>query len=127
MPLETEKTLLKKLKKFETKNEFINPDLNLSLLAVDLKTNTKYLSHIINTHKKKDFNNYVNELRIFYIIQKIQEDPKYLNYKISYLSKESGFSSHSKFATVFKNTTGLTPSAFLHQVRTVDLKEKVTI
>lgn len=126
MPLETEKTLLKKLKKFEAKNEFINPDLNLSLLAVDLKTNTKYLSHIINTHKKKDFNNYVNELRVFYIIQKIQEDPKYLNYKISYLSEESGFSSHSKFTTIFKNTTGLTPSAFLHQVRIVDVKEKVT-
>lgn len=127
MPKETELALLRKLKAFEANGEFTNPDLSLSSLAVDLKTNTKYLSHIINNHKKKDFNNYINELRVLSIIHKIQEDPKYQSYKISYLSEECGFSSHSKFTTVFKKSTGLTPSAFLYQVKTADGKEEVTL
>jgi len=117
MPEETEMSLLQKLEKFEKNQEFLNPNLSLTLLAANLRINTKYLSHVINNHKKKDFNNYVNELRVFYIIQKIQTDPSYLNYKISYLANECGFSSHSKFATVFKNTTGFTPSTFLDRVR----------
>ena len=117
MPEETELALLRKLEAFETNNEFTNPNLSLSSLSVDLQTNTKYLSYIINTHKKKDFNNYINDLRVYYIINVIRNTPVYLNYKISYLSKESGFSSHSKFTSIFKKTTGLTPSAFLNQVK----------
>src|SRR5690606_28856983 len=100
---ETELTLLRKLEEFETDLGFTNPNLSLASLSDDLQTNTKYLSYVINTHKKKDFNNYINDLRVFYIIGIIQETPVYLNYKISYLSKECGFSSHSRFATVFKN------------------------
>src|SRR5690606_11609613 len=117
MPEETELALLRKLEAFEINNEFTNPNLSLSSLSVDLQTNTKYLSYIINTHKKKDFNNYINDLRVYYIINVIRNTPVYLNYKISYLSKESGFSSHSKFTSIFKKTTGLTPSAFLNQVK----------
>lgn len=118
MPKQTEERLLIELEEFEQKKEFTNPNVNLSVLSVKLNTNTKYLSHIINTHKKKDFNNYINELRVFYFIKVVQANPEYLNYKISYLSEKCGFSSHSKFTTVFKNTTGLTPSVFLKQVRT---------
>src|SRR5690606_8859806 len=117
MPLDTETELLKKLEKFENDNEFLNNNLSLALLSANLNTNTKYLSHIINKHKKKDFSSYINELRILYIVQKIKKDPNYHNYKISYLASECGFSSHSKFATVFRNTTGLTPSSFLHTER----------
>ena len=127
MPEETELMLLQKLEEFERKKEFTNPNLRLSVLAADFKTNTKYLSYVINTHKNKDFNNYVNDLRIYYIIKAIQENPNYLNYKISYLSKECGFSSHSKFATIFKNTTGLTPSSFIKQVKAANMEEKVSV
>lgn len=117
MTEETELGLLQKLEDFEKKNAFKNPNLSLTSLAVDFQTNTKYLSYVINTHKKKDFNNYINDLRVYYIINVIQNNPKYLNYKISYLSEECGFSSHSKFTSIFRNTTGLTPSAFLDQVK----------
>lgn len=127
MSEETELALLQKLDAFELKNQFTIPSLNLSSLAVDLQTNTKYLSYIINTHKGKDFNNYINDLRVYYIMKVIQNNPEYLNYKISYLSTECGFSSHSKFTHVFKNTTGLTPSAFLNHVRKSNQQKIKTI
>lgn len=113
MSAEVEKAILKKLLFFEQSDKFTNKSITLSALSVMLETNSKYLSYVINKHKKKDFNGYINELRIFYIIKKLEQTPTYLNYKISYLAEECGFSSHSKFTAVFKTVTGMSPSSFM--------------
>lgn len=110
---ETEEMLLERLELFEKNMDFLDSDISLSSIAGRFKTNTKYLSYVINKHKKKDFSTYINELKIHYIIEKIENDPKYRSYKISYLAKECKFSSHSKFTTTFKAVTGLSPSLFL--------------
>ncbi|MFC7525802.1 tetratricopeptide repeat protein [Parapedobacter sp. GCM10030251] len=113
MPESTKRELLKKLERFESTQQFTDRNISIAVLAGKMKTNTKYLSYIINNCRHKDFNSYVNELRINYIISKMNEDDRYLNYKISYLAEECGFATHSQFATVFKNITGLSPSAFM--------------
>lgn len=109
----TEQVILKKLEKFEQSHKFVNPNLNLQGLSKLLGTNTKYLSLVINKHKSLSFNQYINELRINYIISKLKNEPKYRKYKISYLAEESGFSSPSTFTTIFKNSIGLSPSIFI--------------
>ncbi len=115
IPNAVEKDLLEKLQKFEESEKFTNPKLTISSLALHMKTNTSYLSEVINKYKGKNFNTYINELRIAYICQKIYNNKTYQNYKISYLAEESGFTSHSSFATVFRNITGISPSAFLRE------------
>lgn len=110
---ETEKQLLIGLKEFETGTDYTRSDMSISFLAARLNTNNKYLSDVIKRHKAKNFNGYINELRINYIIEKLKTEPVYLNYKISYLAEESGFSSHSSFTTVFKSVTGISPTKFL--------------
>lgn len=113
VPEEIEIQLLKKLKKFESSQKFTSKNLLISTLANSLGTNTTYLSSVINQHKNKNFNNYINELRVNYIIQKLNTDPKYLKYKISHLAEEAGFSTHDTFTTTFKNLTGISPSQFI--------------
>jgi len=113
VPEETELLLLQKLDKFEAGKKFTNSDMSIALLASQMDTNTKYLSDVINRHKGKNFNAFINELRINYIIEKIKDNPVYFNYKVSYLATECGFSSHSSFATVFKSVTGISPTAFM--------------
>ncbi|MGO3181782.1 MAG: helix-turn-helix domain-containing protein [Aequorivita sp.] len=113
VPEEIEAALLQKLKKFEAGKKFTNQDMSIALLASQFDTNTKYLSEVINRQKGKNFNSYINELRINYIIEKLKTYPIYFNYKVSYLAKECGFSSHSSFATVFKSVTGISPSKFM--------------
>lgn len=115
IPEVIEQELLLKLSKFEKSGKFTNPKLTISNLALSFKTNTSYLSDVINNHKGKNFNAYINELRIAYICDKIYNNKEYLNFKISYLAEESGFTSHSAFATVFKNVTGISPSAFIRE------------
>lgn len=113
IPVETEQLLLLKLKKFEASTKFINKEMSLAMLSAQMDTNTKYLSEIINRHRNDNFNTYINKLRIAYIIDKMKSDASYLNYKISYLATESGFSSHSSFATIFKSITGIAPTTFI--------------
>lgn len=90
--------------------------MSLSWLAAYCKTNSKYLSFCINKHKGKDFNNYINELRIEYIILKLINNPVYKKYKIATLAEEAGFSSQNKFSMIFKSVTSITPSAFIKQL-----------
>ncbi len=114
IPKETEALLLSKLEKFESGKKYLSKDISLAQMAAIFDTNTKYLSEVINKYKKKNFNAYINELRISYIVSKLKSDPKYLNYKVSYLAEECGFSSHSIFSAAFKSATGITPNVFIH-------------
>lgn len=118
---EKEMAILQKLNSFEQTNKFLSKNVSLGLIASQLDTNTKYLSDIINRHKEKNFNTYINELRIKYILNKLTSDSNYLNYKISYLAEESGFSSHSSFVSAFKSYTGTTPTIF---IKTINLTQK---
>ncbi|MDF2930699.1 MAG: helix-turn-helix protein [Chryseobacterium sp.] len=113
----TEKKLLAKLEKFENSILFTRNSISLPYLATYCDTNTKYLSYIINNFKHKDFNNYINELRINYIIGKLKSDSKYQKYKIASLAAEAGFSSQSKFATAFKKITNTSPSHYLQTLK----------
>lgn len=117
LPQKTENEILQKLEAFETSNDFLDKDMSFSVLIGRMNTNTKYLRQVLKKHKKKDYNNYINELRINYIVHKLKTDPEYLNYKISYLADESGFSSHSKFSADFKRVVELSPSEFIDSIK----------
>ena len=117
IPKKTEQEILQKLAEFEASNDFLDKDISMSVLIGRLNTNTKYLRQVLKKHKEKDYNNYINELRINYILDKLQTNPEYLNYKISYLADESGFSSHSKFSSDFKSIVGLSPTEFINKIQ----------
>lgn len=114
---ETEQAIFTKLKKFEASGKFRSKDISLAALAVQIDTNTKYLSEIINEHYGKNFNSYINMLRIDFIVKKLKTDPAFMHYKISYLASECGFSTHSIFSTVFKANTGISPNIFIELLK----------
>src|SRR5690606_33931162 len=122
---ESENQILAGLEKFEAGKKFTNKDMSLGMLAAQLNTNTKYLSEVINRQKQKNFNSYINELRINYITEKIKSDPNYLNFKVSYLAEECGFSSHSTFTSVFKPMVGVSPIMFVEFVKDEMKREKL--
>lgn len=117
MTPETERKILAKLDKFEEATLFLRNNISLPYVASYCNTNTKYLSHLINNYKHKDFSNYINELRINYILKKLTNNPQYHKYKIAALAEEAGFSSQSKFAAAFKKITSTAPSQYLQGLR----------
>jgi len=113
---EKEEEILQKLEEFEQSDRFLNKNMSLSLLSSQMEINTKYLSEVINNSKEKNFNGYINELRINHIAHLLRTNPTFLNYKVSYLAEYSGFSSHSTFTTVFKSITGMSPNAYIQEI-----------
>lgn len=115
--VKTQNEILKKLLEFEASNDFLNKDMSISVLTGQLNTNTKYLRQILKKYKNKNYNTYINDLRINFIVNKLKSDPEYLNYKISYLANESGFSSHSKFTAEFRRAVLICPSEFINGIK----------
>lgn len=114
---EKEQEILDKLNKFEKKQQFLSSAVSLSSLSAQIGTNTNYLSSIIKKHKESNFNGYLNQLRIDYIVIKLKQNPEYLNYKISYLAEECGFSSHTVFSRIFIDKMGIPPSKFIEYLK----------
>lgn len=117
IPKEKEKEILDNLNLFEESKKFLDNNMSLATLSAQLGTNTKYLSEIINKYKDRNFNSYINELRITYAIQLLSADKSYHQYKISYIAEICGFTSHSVFTKVFKSVTGFSPFEFIQNIK----------
>ncbi|WP_296150424.1 AraC family transcriptional regulator [uncultured Flavobacterium sp.] len=115
---EVEKRIMRHLSIFEKKHLFLSPNISLSSMSKDFATNGSYLSAIIKKHKNSNFNNYINDLRIEYIILKFKTHPEYFNYKIAYLAEECGFASYAVFHRAFVQKTGISPSKFISSLKT---------
>lgn len=108
--------ILKGLEDFEIKNEFLRSDMTLTILAKKIKTNTKYLSNIIKYYKKKTFVNYINDLRINYVINRLKEDSQFRKFTLQAISNEIGFKKTESFTKAFKKVNGITPSYFIQEL-----------
>lgn len=113
---ETEKRILNQLEAFENSEEFLKPNLTISLLSTQLNTNSKYLSEVIKSHKSHSFSSYINQLKINYIVHKLYNEPKYRNYKTSHLAEVCGYASPQVFFVAFKKVNGVTPSYFIQKL-----------
>ncbi|WP_312994180.1 helix-turn-helix domain-containing protein [Chryseobacterium flavum] len=109
-------TILKELKNFEAKEQFLNKGVTLVSLAKKIKTNTKYLSEIINTHKGKNFAAYLNDLRIDYAINRLADDKKFRSYKVASIAEELGYNNEQAFTLAFKKRTGTPLSIYLKEI-----------
>lgn len=109
--------ILYKLNQFEVNNKFIDPDISLNRLAADLNTNALYLSTIINKYKKTNFNNYINSLRIKYIVELINNNNKYQNYSLKGLALEVGFKTARHFSNQFLKFKGVKPLDYINNIK----------
>ncbi|MEW7289951.1 helix-turn-helix domain-containing protein [Aquimarina sp. 2304DJ70-9] len=108
--------ILSNLKSFEESKKFVNREINLNHVALELNTNSKYLSKVVNLHKEKTFTQYINDLRIDYFIDQFQKDKKYSNYTIKAIAEEVGFNTANAFSKAFYKKTGKYPSDFIKEL-----------
>lgn len=104
--------ILKQLERFEKGRGFLKEDLTLAKLAASFNANTKYLSRVIAHYKGMGIVEYLNDLKIDYIIELLTHKKAYRNYNYEALAKEAGFSSVQRFVRAFKQSTGRSPSYF---------------
>lgn len=109
--------ILNQLEDFENENKFLDPQISQKLLSEELGTNSTYFSKIINTYKGKNFTLYINDLRLDYIIDHLQNDVKYINMDVKELASIAGFSSTENFSDNFRRKFDLKPSVFIKMMK----------
>jgi len=111
--LNENKRVLRLIDLFMQKGEFPKNNNSISFYAKSLETTEEHLKYLLEIINENDFDSYINKLKIISIIDKIEKNPEYRKYRVDVLADEAGFSSKRKFATVFENITGFSPSKFI--------------
>ncbi len=112
--------ILNDLKTFEEKKLYLRQDCTLGYVAKKLKTNTTYLSSVINTYKEKSFKVYLTELRINEALIQLKNDAKLRSYTIKAIAEEFGFKRSETFSRAFKSQTGIYPSSYIKSLQNQD-------
>ena len=108
--------ILKRLEVFEKQQKYLTPDVSLQSLSKDLQTNPNYLSRVINFIRDKNFSQYLNDLRIAYALDALQEKPTFLRYSIKAIALECGYTNATSFSRAFYKQTGLYPSFYIKKL-----------
>ena len=105
--------LLTRIRKaLKEKTILFNPDFSLNMLAQTVKSNTKYVSWVINQTYGKNFKTLLNELRVQEAPKMLDDFENYGNYTIQAISEDVGYKSSTSFILAFKRIIGMTPSVY---------------
>jgi PAS domain S-box-containing protein len=97
---------------FEKEQLYLNTDLKLGAIASRLKTNSKYLSQVVNNQTGENLLHFVNRYRVEEAKKKITE--KAYHHLTTYgIAQTCGFKNKSTFYKVFREITGMTPKHYI--------------
>lgn len=96
-----------------------DPELTIGALAEKLGVQPHELSRIINQGLKKNFPEFISELRVAEVARKMK-DPAYNRMTLLGIAYDSGFNSKTSFHRIFKELTGKSPATYQK-----DLKKEV--
>lgn len=102
-------------------NVYLEPDLTLATLSEKLNTNRTYLTKAIQKEYNLSYLDFINGYRIKEAI-KILASEESKNLSIDGIAGMAGFNNRVTFAKIFKQSTGMSPSAFIKNLD--ELKEE---
>jgi len=114
--LTKENEIVEKLLDLERNLEYLNTDFTLAYVAKKIKTNTTYLSYVVNKRFGKSFGEYTNELKINYAIHKMITCDEYRKKSTQATAESVGFKNAGSFAKSFRKRTGVSPAQFANNI-----------
>ncbi len=98
----------------ETNRPYRNSELTLQELADLLRISPHNLSEVINTQLRQNFFDFINRYRVREVMENLTS-PDLQHLKILSIAFDAGFNSKTSFNTIFKKSTGQTPSEYRAQ------------
>lgn len=92
-----------------------NHDLKLDILADEMKMQRHHITQVLSVQKGKNFNFYVNEMRIRHACRLIEEG-KNDDVSLADIGYMSGFNSKSTFYRWFREIKNMTPAQYLEKL-----------
>lgn len=102
-------------KLMEENKAYLDPELNLSDLALQANMSRAQLSEIINSGFHKNFNDFVNTYRVEAFKTMLKED-KQKQLSLVGMAYQCGFNSKATFNRVFKKLTSNSPTEYLQSI-----------
>jgi YesN/AraC family two-component response regulator len=96
---------------------FCSKDFSLDKLAELVKSNSRYVSQVINECFDKNFTSYVNDFRVNLAKIRLADFDSFGNYTIKAIGESVGFKSQTSFTNIFKAMTGMTPAIYQKMAR----------
>ena len=93
------------------------PDFSLQQLAVQVGSNYKYVSQVVNERYGKSFKQVLNEQRVREACRILNEPNQSAHLTIEAIAANLGFNSRSNFTVTFKRITGISPSDFMKMAK----------
>jgi len=112
--------ILEKITDFENRKGYLKKDIDATKLAKAFGTNYKYLSRVIRLHRDNGYTNYINSLRVDYMVARLKEEPLLRRYANAALAEEAGFSTTQHFTKAFKKRTGISPGYFVGELNKIE-------
>lgn len=97
--------------KIVLEKKYRDAEYSAKQLAVDLQTNTRYISAVINLRFQQNYSSLVNELRIrdaLYLLI----DQRYADCTVEDIATMVGFSNRQSFYAAFYRIKGMTPKEY---------------
>jgi len=108
--------IIERLQYFEKNQGYLKANLTLDKLAKSFKTNSKYLSVVLKNTKEKGVSQYINDLRIAYVIKRLKSDTTFRRFTVKAIANDIGFNTDQAFSKAFYKKTGIYPSYFIKEV-----------
>lgn len=99
----------------ECQKVYLNSHINLDRFAESCGLKSRDVSVILNKHYKKNFFEFINELRVEEVKNKLRDES---DMTILEIAMAAGFNSHSAFQRFFKRLVGVTPSEYRRKLST---------
>jgi AraC-like DNA-binding protein len=109
------------LKLFEQNEGYLKNSTTLSGIARNIGTNQRYLSQYINHSKGVGFPEYINTLRIEYVLKRLSQsyvnrEDRFRIWSMSEVAKAAGFGSREYYAKAFFKYTNMKHRTYINQL-----------
>jgi AraC-like DNA-binding protein len=118
---ENQQLIMIQLEKFENSKKFLSKGITLSWLAVELGTNSRYVSAIIAYYRGKNVTKYLNDSKIDYLVHLLLTDPELRKYTNEVLAEKIGFGSTQIFTKAFNYRMNKSPNQFISELKNKEL------
>lgn len=97
------------------KKPFLNPDFDISTIAIDLNIPQNQVSDCISIVMKTKFSKLKSKLRILHAVELLKKDTV-SKLTIEAIGSKCGFKTRSNFYAAFKTETGVTPTEYIEHL-----------
>jgi AraC-like DNA-binding protein len=95
---------------FTTNTPFLKPRYTIRDLSAEIDIPSYLLSAFINQAYGKNFSEFINDYRVAYLEDLVNQQPEFRQFTLEGLGQKGGFRSRSAFIAAVKRKTGKTPS-----------------